>query len=110
MNRLKGGFSEVVKPFPNCLSPNDVQVFQKLYQNSTAAESGTTRGTYRAGSAMLEVRPVLLRPTLHLRHAGQRFRPAIPFNSERSTMKNLFVGNLDFSTTENEVRSLFEGY
>ncbi|MGI8746181.1 MAG: RNA recognition motif domain-containing protein [Bryobacteraceae bacterium] len=25
-------------------------------------------------------------------------------------MKNLFVGNLDFSTTENEVRSLFEGY
>lgn len=25
-------------------------------------------------------------------------------------MKNLFVGNLDFSTTENELRSLFEGY
>lgn len=25
-------------------------------------------------------------------------------------MKNLFVGNLDFTTTENEVRSLFEGY
>ena len=25
-------------------------------------------------------------------------------------MKNLFVGNLVFTTTENEVRSLFEGY
>ena len=25
-------------------------------------------------------------------------------------MKNLFVGNLDFSTTEDELRSLFAGY
>ncbi len=25
-------------------------------------------------------------------------------------MKNIFVGNLDFATTEDELRSLFEGY
>jgi cold-inducible RNA-binding protein len=28
----------------------------------------------------------------------------------RSTVKNLFVGNLDFSTTETQLRTLFESY
>src|SRR5437764_15358218 len=31
-------------------------------------------------------------------------------NSEEITLKNIFVGNLDFGTTEDSIRALFEPY
>jgi len=33
-----------------------------------------------------------------------------PLKDKRQNMKNIFVGNLDFSATESSIRSLFEAY
>jgi hypothetical protein len=41
-------------------------------------------------------------------HAGAAYLPAVRFLSEKSGMTTIYVGNLPFSATEQDIKVLFE--